>query len=69
MLILLTGAYDYKGPQGGLSFYAQPIDLSDAKEVTFSYSLYFSNAFDFNLGGKLPGMCESYHYSLSPLFG
>jgi Polysaccharide lyase 14 len=57
LLILLTGAYDYKGSNGGVSFYAQPADLSDAKEVTFSYSLYFSQGFDFNKGGKLPGMC------------
>ncbi|KAF8481422.1 hypothetical protein JB92DRAFT_3271283 [Gautieria morchelliformis] len=56
VLIIVAGAYDYKGPRGGISFYARPMDLSNAKEVTFSYSLYFSDGFNFNKGGKLPGL-------------
>ena len=55
------GSYDYKGPPGGFSFYSpgpSSVDLTTAKEVTFGYSAYFSNGFAFNMGGKLPGLCE-----------
>lgn len=46
-------------PLGGLSFYASgptDVDLTTAKEVTFGYSVYFEDGFDFNIGGKLPGV-------------
>jgi hypothetical protein len=42
---------------GGFSLYAKgPIDLSKGTEITFSYSAYFENGFDFNKGGKMPGL-------------
>jgi hypothetical protein len=47
-------------PPGGISFYAlgpANVDLSTAKEATFGYSVFFEEGFDFNLGGKLPGIC------------
>lgn len=53
------GSYTYTHkPQGGFSFYAKGPDnfnLENAKEATLSYSVYFEEDFDFNLGGKLPG--------------
>jgi hypothetical protein len=48
-------------PQGGFSFYAPGpanVDLSTAKEATFGYAVYFPDGFGFQLGGKLPGLCE-----------
>lgn len=54
------GSYTFgHSPQGGLSFYApgpSEVDLSDAKEATFGYSVYFPKGFKFNKGGKLPGL-------------
>lgn len=45
---------------GGMSWYGQgqtsTADWNDAKEMTFSYSLYFSGGYQFNKGGKLPGL-------------
>ncbi|KAG8903743.1 hypothetical protein FRB99_002834 [Tulasnella sp. 403] len=48
-------------PRGGFGFYlAGPgesiCDLSCATDVLFSYAVYFEPEFDFNLGGKLPGL-------------
>lgn len=46
-------------PQGGFSFYAPGpanVDLSNAKEATFGYAVYFPAGFGFQLGGKLPGL-------------
>ncbi|TFK22687.1 hypothetical protein FA15DRAFT_595660 [Coprinopsis marcescibilis] len=46
-------------PQGRFSFYAPgpaSVDLTAAKEVTFSYSVYFPKGFNYVLGGKLPGL-------------
>ncbi|TFK31671.1 polysaccharide lyase family 14 protein [Crucibulum laeve] len=41
---------------GGLSMYAKgALDLTNAKEATFGYSVMFPSGFDFVLGGKLPG--------------
>jgi hypothetical protein len=55
------GSYNFQhDPKGGFSFYApgpSDVDLTTAKEATFGYSVYFENDFDFNLGGKLPGLC------------
>ena len=56
------GSYTFgHQPEGGLSFYAKGpsnFDLANAKEVTFSYSVLFEDGFEFNKGGKLPGVCE-----------
>lgn len=53
----LQGSWTFKGPgPSGLSFYAQPLDLSNAKEATLSYQVMFDDDFDFNQGGKLPGL-------------
>ncbi|RXW21823.1 hypothetical protein EST38_g4045 [Candolleomyces aberdarensis] len=53
------GSYTFAHqPQGGFSFYAPgppQVDLTDAKEATFGYSVYFPDGFAFNKGGKLPG--------------
>ncbi len=58
------GSYTFgHQPEGGLSFYAKGpknFDLDNAKEVTFSYSVLFEDDFDFNKGGKLPGVCECF---------
>ncbi|KAF9480890.1 polysaccharide lyase family 14 protein [Pholiota conissans] len=43
-------------PQGGADFYAEPLDISDATNVTLEYSVFFPNDFDWVLAGKLPGM-------------
>ncbi|KAH9914516.1 uncharacterized protein BXZ73DRAFT_92799 [Epithele typhae] len=54
------GSYTFgHSPQGGFSFYATgPSDfsLADAKEATLSYTVMFDEGFDFNKGGKLPGL-------------
>ncbi|KAJ2913637.1 hypothetical protein MD484_g6779, partial [Candolleomyces efflorescens] len=52
------GSYTFKfKPQGGFSFYAPgPLNLENAKEVTFGYSTFFPKDFNFQLGGKLPGL-------------
>ncbi|KAG1768996.1 hypothetical protein EDD22DRAFT_870282 [Suillus occidentalis] len=41
---------------GGAEFYASPLNLSDAKNVTMEYSVYFPADFDWVKGGKLPGL-------------
>lgn len=44
-------------PQGGIGFYAQPIELrEEAKLVVLEYKLFFPKGFDFVKGGKLPGL-------------
>ncbi len=43
-------------PIGGADFYASPLSLSSATNVTLEYSVFFSASFDFVLGGKLPGL-------------
>ncbi|KAG9049084.1 hypothetical protein FS837_011212 [Tulasnella sp. UAMH 9824] len=48
-------------PRGGFSFYTpgpkdSKLDLSKAREVSFGYSVKFSKGYDFNKGGKLPGL-------------
>jgi len=46
-------------PQGGLSFYApgpDSLDMTTAKTLTLGYSVFFEEGFDFNMGGKLPGL-------------
>src|SRR6266702_892301 len=43
-------------PQGGSQFYAAPLDLRNARSVTFTYSVFFPSDFDWVKGGKLPGL-------------
>ncbi|KAH8995795.1 hypothetical protein EDB86DRAFT_3159440 [Lactarius hatsudake] len=43
-------------PQGGSQFYAAPLDLRNARSVTFAYSVFFPSDFDWVKGGKLPGL-------------
>ena len=43
-------------PQGGTEFYAHPLDLLTARNMSLQYSVYFPSDFDFVKGGKLPGM-------------
>ncbi|GAA5890917.1 hypothetical protein JCM8208_003096 [Rhodotorula glutinis] len=43
-------------PVGGMGFYTSQIDVTQATNVSFSYSLFFENGFDFVKGGKLPGL-------------
>ena len=42
--------------EGGADFYAHPLDLSGASNVTFEYSVFFPVNFDWALAGKLPGL-------------
>ncbi|KAJ7138447.1 hypothetical protein C8R43DRAFT_1089316 [Mycena crocata] len=54
------GSYTFThSPQGGLSFYApgpDSLDMTKAKTLTLGYSVFFEKGFDFNMGGKLPGL-------------
>ncbi|KAJ6606219.1 hypothetical protein DFH09DRAFT_966411 [Mycena vulgaris] len=54
------GSYTFThDPQGGFSFYApgpDSLDMTTAKTLTFGYSVFFEEGFDFNMGGKLPGL-------------
>ncbi|KAI9102709.1 hypothetical protein DFS34DRAFT_683685 [Phlyctochytrium arcticum] len=43
-------------PRGGTGFYAQPLDLTAAKVVSFEFQIYFAPGFNFVKGGKLPGL-------------
>ncbi|VDB84555.1 unnamed protein product [Peniophora sp. CBMAI 1063] len=43
-------------PQGGAQFYANPLDITEARSVTLEYDVYFPADFEFVLGGKLPGL-------------
>jgi hypothetical protein len=46
--------------RGGLSFYSagpSEVDLTTAKEATFGYSVFFQEGWEWNKGGKLPGLC------------
>ncbi|KAG0143823.1 hypothetical protein CROQUDRAFT_672703 [Cronartium quercuum f. sp. fusiforme G11] len=43
-------------PIGGIGFYASPIDITIASNVSLYYSVYFPSNFDFVKGGKLPGL-------------
>lgn len=56
------GSYTFTHkPRGGISFYAPgpaSVDITKASEVTFGYAVYFPKGFQFNKGGKLPGICQ-----------
>ncbi|KAI0628758.1 hypothetical protein C8Q77DRAFT_1076489 [Trametes polyzona] len=43
-------------PQGGADFYATPLDLNGARNVSLEYSVFFPADFDFVQAGKLPGI-------------
>lgn len=43
-------------PQGGSQFYASPLDISQARNVTFEYKVFFPGDFEWVKGGKLPGL-------------
>ncbi|KAJ2911457.1 hypothetical protein MD484_g8960, partial [Candolleomyces efflorescens] len=43
-------------PQGGAEFYASPLDISTARNVSFRFSVFFPADFDWVLAGKLPGI-------------
>lgn len=43
-------------PQGGADFYASPLDIKNATNVTMEYSVFFPQDFDWVLAGKLPGI-------------
>lgn len=43
-------------PIGGAEFYANPMDVTFAQNVTLEYEVYFPLDFDFAKGGKLPGL-------------
>ena len=43
-------------PVGGADFYATPLPLDQARNVTLEYSVYFPQDFNWVYGGKLPGL-------------
>ncbi|KAF8550910.1 hypothetical protein OG21DRAFT_1478362 [Imleria badia] len=43
-------------PAGGADFYASPLNLAGAHNVTLEYSVFFPVDFDWVKGGKLPGL-------------
>ena len=43
-------------PQGGSDFYASPLALQSATNVTLQYSIFFPADFEWVQGGKLPGL-------------
>jgi hypothetical protein len=66
------GSYTFTHtPQGGLSFYApgpHSLDMTTAKTLTLGYSVFFEKGFDFNMGGKLPGLCSCLLPFFRPFF-
>ncbi|KAI0062026.1 hypothetical protein BV25DRAFT_1870500 [Artomyces pyxidatus] len=46
-------------PRGGFSLYSlgpSAVNLTQAKEATFGYSVMFPAGFEYNMGGKMPGL-------------
>lgn len=43
-------------PQGGAEFYATPLAMQNANNVSLEYSIFFPLDYDWVLGGKLPGL-------------
>ncbi|KAI8929493.1 hypothetical protein BC831DRAFT_422570 [Entophlyctis helioformis] len=41
---------------GGTGFYARPLDLTGVRTLTFDFEIFFPRNFNFNRGGKLPGL-------------
>jgi hypothetical protein len=67
LAIFPKGSCSLSNTNGGFSFYSpgpENVDLTTAKEVTFGYSVMFEEGFQFNMGGKLPGLCECTFLSL-----
>jgi len=68
-----NGSYTFTNtPRGGFSFYApgpEDVDLTTAREATFSYTVLFPKGFDWVKGGKLPGFCTYTlpFFTLSPV--
>jgi len=57
-------------PSGqGFSFYSQAggdgVAVTGAKEVMFSYSAFFQEGFQFNKGGKMPGMFGGTNFTVA----
>ncbi|KAJ2964733.1 hypothetical protein NQZ79_g251 [Umbelopsis isabellina] len=52
------GSYNPSGSKiGGAGFYAKPIHIPvDTRTITLTYQVLFPQGFDFNRGGKLPGL-------------
>jgi hypothetical protein len=51
-----AGSYSPQGSiRGGFQFYAQPAPFPNT-QITFNYSVFFPQSFDFVKGGKLPGI-------------
>lgn len=56
-LLFPAGSIDpARKPRGGAEFYASPLDISSAQNVTLRYSVFFPANFDWVLAGKLPGL-------------
>lgn len=69
------GSIDPKAKtQGGVGFYATPLDISRAQNVTLFYDVYFPADFQWAKGGKLPGMslyicvCNRFVHSNLPTY-
>lgn len=43
-------------PKGGSEFYAAPLDIRNANNVTLEYKVFFPGDFEWVKGGKLPGL-------------
>jgi hypothetical protein len=43
-------------PEGGAQFYATPLAMDNANNVSLEYSVFFPVDYDWVLGGKLPGL-------------
>lgn len=43
-------------PQGGAEFYASPLQMANATNITLEYSVFFPCDFNWVLAGKLPGL-------------
>ena len=43
-------------PQGGAEFYATPLAMQNANNVSLEYSIFFPADYNWVLGGKLPGL-------------
>ncbi|KAI0061229.1 hypothetical protein BV25DRAFT_1857941 [Artomyces pyxidatus] len=54
------GSYTFgHAEEGGFSMYSlgpKDVDLTQAKEATFGYSVMFPEGFEYNMGGKMPGL-------------
>lgn len=64
-----NGSYNPSNtPLGGFGFYVNGTTpftkaiASGASQVMFGYSVMFQQGFEWNMGGKIPGGCESPYY-------